>query len=387
MSARFPVGLLCAASAVALCSCGPASSPEKTTVPASPSLTATSGRATDTFPPTDVVGPAPTPTRAATLPPSDPLPGLVFTVVEADKGAVGPWLVEADGQSKQLSDKYLPALSPDRTQLLFTSYGDIWLSDFTTGKTRNLTKTRNDAEAFYQWWPAHPDLIVFLYKPNDSTAPLAGYLATTKPDGTNYLLLDEEVGSKSPPDLSPDGRSIAFDLNGRPWVYNFGAGKMPIFPKTFQEPFQAAVNPEWSPDSRQIAWQIHGLSGGANGSSATAVLSLDTMMVTLLHRYAAAEGNGTGYYHLAWSPSGEWLAAANPAELPEEGKISLWVMSPDGSEEVHLGPGSLPIWSPDGKMLVYSTEEGAFAVKAGEWNPFRVTLPETAQVIDWVDVE
>jgi Tol biopolymer transport system component len=87
---------------------------------------------------------------------------------------------------------------------------------------------------------------------------------------------------------------------------------------------------------------------------------------------------------LAWSPDGKWLAVANPGESD---KVSLWAMLPDGSEEHYIGSGDLPIWSPDGSMLVYSVSGSVFAVKTGEWIPAQVKLPESAQVIDWVKLD
>jgi Tol biopolymer transport system component len=75
---------------------------------------------------------------------------------------------------------------------------------------------------------------------------------------------------------------------------------------------------------------------------------------------------------------------ANPAERTDAGETTLWVIQPDGSEEVRLGAGDFPVWSPDGSTLAFQTKDGVFAVKPGNWLPFPVTLPDTARVIDWV---
>ncbi len=383
MSVRFPVWCPFLALAVALSGCGPTATPKEEIFSSHTQETAPRIAPTKAPPPTDVVGPAVTPT----IQPSAPMPGLVYLDADPEKGMVGPFLVDAGGQSVQLSDKPDPVLSPDRSQLLYSNNGDIWLLDFASGKTLNLTKTKDRVENYYQWWPAHPDLIIFHYQPVDDVGPAAGFLATIKPDGTNYLLLDEEVRSFSPAALSPDGQSIAYDRGGQPWIYNFSGGKMPIFPNSLREGFNIAINPEWSPSGRQIAWQLYGMPTVEEGGSATAILDLDLLTVSLLHRYTVAGGSGAGIYHLAWSPDGKWLAVANQSELEADGKISLWVMRPDGSEEYHLGPGDRPIWSPDGTVLLYSTDDGVCAVNSGEWMPYIVTLPKTARVIDWVKIE
>jgi WD40 repeat protein len=360
--------------ALALSACGPAATPAEETLSSNASPPAPTATATE------VVVPVVTPTIA----PAAPMPGLVYVDLDPATGMLGPYLVEADGQSVQLSDKPDPVLSPDRSQLLYSEGGDIWLLDLATEKTRNITRTKDRVERYYQWWPAHPDLIVFFYQSAANPGPGAGYLATIKPDGTNYLLLDEETGSLTPAGLSPDGQSIAYDRGGQPWVYNYSGGNMPIFPKTFPETFSSAVNPAWSPDGRKIAWQLFGLSGSSDGSSAVAILDLDMLTVSLLHRYPILAGGGIGDHQLAWSPDGEWLAAANQAEREADGKISLWVMRPDGGEEYHIGAGVRPVWNPDGTTLVFSTDDGTYAVNAGEWIPFAVTLPKTARVTDWV---
>ncbi len=382
MLTKSTAGCLFLVLAAALSACGSAPTPAGGKNPVLESLPASTVLPTETTTATDVVGPAVSPTPAV----AEPMPGLVYTAFVPEKGNLGPYLVEADGRSTQISDKPNPALSPDRTQVLYSEKNDIWILDLASGKARNLTKTGNRIEKFYQWWPAHPDLIVFQYQLAGEEGPGAGFLASMKPDGTNVLLLDEEAGSLSPAALSPDGQSIAYDRAGQPWVYNFSGGKMPIFPKSFTG-FHLAVNPAWAPDSRRVAWQLFGLPTAQDENSAIGILDLDALAVTELHRYPIIGGSGIGPDHLAWSPDGKWLAVANQGEIIEDGKISLWVMSPDGVEELHLGSGELPIWNPDGTILLYTDGNATFAVKAGEWVPFRVMLPEAARVIDWVKID
>jgi Tol biopolymer transport system component len=315
------------------------------------------------------------------------MPGLVYLRNGSGATNRGLWIVQANGQLKQLSTKSDPRLSPDQTQALYGDNGDIWLEDLATGKTANLTRTNDKVEADYQWWPARPGVIAFHYQPAGDIQPMAGYLATVKTDGTNYLVLDEEVGSNSPAALSADGQTIAYDRGGQPWVYNLTGGNMPILPKSFTEKFRIAVNPAWSPDSRKIAWQLFGDQAGEDGWSEVALLDLNTFGVTLLHRYIGHGGSDIGNYHLAWSPDGQWLAVANQAERTEDGKVSLWVMRTDGSEEHHIGGGDRPVWSPDGRTVAYYTKNGVYAVKVGDWNPFPIMLPGDALVIDWVTVK
>lgn len=328
---------------VMLTACGgtPTASPELLGSQSSP--TATAAAPTDTPPPTQASTPTAAPTVAVTLPPAAPLPGLVY--LRSGNGAEnqGLWIVKADGQLQQLSAKSNPRLSPDQKQVVYSENGDLWLTDLATGRNINLTRTNDKVETDYQWWPARPGIIVFHYQLKINIQPMAGYLATVKTDGMNYLVIDDQIGSTSPAALSPDGQSIAYDRAGVPWVYNFSGGNMPLPPKSFQEKFRIAANPVWSPDSRKIAWQLFGDQAGTDGWSAVAVFDWDTLQVTLLHRYTLLGGGDIGNYHLAWSPDGKWLAASDQAELAPDGKASLWVMRPDGSEEHHIGGGDRPV--------------------------------------------
>lgn len=382
MNHTFTARFLFPALVAVLSACGETATPPKTAVllPSADPPTTSSVTPTFSVSATDVVGRAITPT----IPPSAPMPGLVYTTLIQNRGMVGPWIVERNGQRKQLANKPNPELSPDRGRLVYSQDGDIWVLDILTGAEENLTSTYDLIEDNCQWWPARPGLIIFHYRPRGDNRTAAGFLARIESDGSNYYIIDGQTGADSQAALSPDGQSIAYDREGEPWIFTFGTGRMPIFPKSFPETFRIAADPAWSPDSRRIAWQLYGLSEGAGESSATAILNLDIMTVTLLHRFPLSSGSGVSSGHLAWSPDGKWLAMANPAERTDDGETTLWVLQPDGSEEVRLGAGDFPVWSPDGSALAFQNKNGVFAVKPGNWLPFPVTLPETARVIDWV---
>ena len=312
------------------------------------------------------------------------MPGLVYTLSDSGKGMMGPWIVERDGTLVQLANKPDPALSPDRGQLAYSRDGDIWVLDILTGVEKNLTNSYDVIEDRCQWWPARPGLIVFHYRIRGDDRYAAGYLARIQSDGTNYYIIDGQVGGHSRAALSPDGRSIVYDRDGKPWIFRFGEGRSEIPSASFPEHFGLAADPTWSPDSGRVAWLLYGLSEGSGDSTATAVLDLGGITAALLHRFPAADGNDAGSGHLAWSPDGAWLATANPSEKTDDGETTLWVMRPDGSEEIRLGAGDYPVWSPDGAMLVYQNREGVSAVKPGNWIPFTITLPASARVVDWI---
>jgi Tol biopolymer transport system component len=309
--------------------------------------------------------------------------GVVYTIGAGN----GLWLVGADGQTQLLSEQQYPTLSPDQQQILYSiSYdGEIWLSDLATGESRNLTNTPDRIEESFQWWPANPGVIVFSSRPADN---LGDYLATINVDGTDYRVLDEEIGSISPGAPSPDGQMIAFDRGGEPWLYRLDGGLEPIDFSAFGLASGKAGFPEWSPDGKMLAWKVY----SQDGTSGVAVLDLVQGKGVLLHPYTILGGSEM-FAELAWSPDGQWLAVANQAEIAGE-RVSLWAVRVDGSQEHYLGGrASSPAWSPDSRYLVYSqlpSNDSAFdasqtmLVEVGDWQPSVQDLPGGAQVEDWV---
>jgi hypothetical protein len=381
MSIKIRRFLLMPAVAILLSACGGTSTrgPELLSARNSPTSAAVS---TITPAPTQTSAPLPSPTVEVTLAPVTPFPGLVYSKADGTE----LWIVEADGTAKQLTAKPGARLSPDQSTILYVEYGDVWSSELNATKVLNLTRTNDKIECCAQWWPAHPGIVVFHFQYKNQNQPVAGYLAMVKTDGTNFLILDEDIGSMTPAALSPDGQSIAYDRAGQPWIYNFQGGSMPLFRKSAGLDFRVAVDPAWSPDGRKLAWQFYGDQAGTNGWSETDVLDLDSYQIAPLHRYTLHPDSPV-YSRLAWSPDGKWLAVAGEAELGQDGKVSLWILPPGGSDVHALGVGDQPVWSPDGTQLIYQSGGQNFGVKAGEWIPFPVTLPADSLVIDWVAVK
>ena len=336
---------------------------------------------------------------ATDTPASKFLPGLIYTI----DGQRGLWLVNANGQPRLLTDQVDAILSPDQqfvlhgiiSQIQCEPNGpvcadqDIGVTNIATGDSHNLTNTPDKIEGFFQWWPANPNLIVFNVKPE--WTPWTGYLATIDADGTNYHVIGSEIGSNTPAALSPDGQTIAYDRAGAPWLYRLNGGSQPIPLEPFGLTFNQATNPKWSPDGQMLAWSVYGDEPGTRGWSGIAVLNLPQQEGFLLHRHSI-QGFSEVYTQFAWSPDGKWLAVLDWAK-PE---ASVWVIRIDGSEEYHLGDAELPIWSPDGRQLVFSRlqpeanspyETKIMLVGVGEWQLHQLDLPRGARVKGWVTLQ
>src|SRR6185312_4945369 len=103
-------------------------------------------------------------------------------------------------------------------------------------------------------------------------------------------------------------------------------------------------------------------------------------------RFTTGPANADGP---AWSPDGRWLAFVSEREgevtskekQKKQGKPQIWVIPTDGGEARQLTfmehGASSPIWSPDGKHLLFSAQVGPADEETEEGKP----LPK-ARVID-----
>ena len=145
----------------------------------------------------------------------------------------------------------------------------------------------------------------------EAEGALEGYLYAMNADGTNRRLVMTVPGSRIiSPDLSPDGRSIAYGAAAKDapvsaiWTVSASGGKATqLTPSTVQ-----ATWPSWSPDGARIV-------------------------------YAAT--------------------------APGSDKLSLYIMNADGSGATVLracDPGcGTPVWTPDGARIVYTEFDGPVA--------------------------
>jgi TolB protein len=99
----------------------------------------------------------------------------------------------------------------------------------------------------------------------------------------------------------------------------------------------------------------------------------------------------------AWSPDGTRIAfAARP--YPESGSPSsynppwdVWIMNADGSAPERLTPGEAselnPVWSPEGTLLAYGSNEGpragVYVMEPDGSNPRVVILTDEGGVPPW----
>ncbi len=137
-----------------------------------------------------------------------------------------------------------------------------------------------------------------------------------------------ERGSWMSLDVSPDGRTIVFDLLGDVYTMPIEGGEATPFLTGL--PFQG--QPRYSPDGQRIAF-ISDASGGLNVWT-VAVDGSDTTQVT--------SGKDDLYTSPEWTPDGQYLVVSKTFS-PLGGAAKLWLYHVDG------GSGTALIRQPDGE--------------------------------------
>lgn len=167
------------------------------------------------------------------------------------------------------SDKILPRLSPDETQVAFTgldgatAHPEIWVASASGANPRRLTSTPPGPPSFtWSNFPRFsPDGTKLLYS---STASGTSQLWVMNGDGTHQRRLTSGFGPDYPdanaPNWSPEGDRIVFwagheGLYGDVWTMDaYGTRAVRL---THEPNPTSSDNPFWSPDGQQILFDTN----------------------------------------------------------------------------------------------------------------------------------
>ena len=222
---------------------------------------------------------------------------------------------------------------------------DVWIYDFKTEKTENLTNNPGAQDICPMWGP---DNKVYFLSDRDNRMNLYSIDLTSKETKqlTNFKDFDIKF-----PSIGKD--AVVFEQAGYIWRYDLATGQATPVPIEIKEDF-ASGRAQYLDASKHI--QSVNLS--PDGERAIVVARGDLFSVPAKHgNYRALTKTSNAHERDAvWSPDGKWIAY----NCDETGENELYVRSQDGKgqpQQVTKVADTYyyqPVWSPDSKKLLWS---------------------------------
>lgn len=149
------------------------------------------------------------------------------------------------------------------------------------------------------------------------------------------------------PDISPDGKTVAFSYLGDIWLVDAGGGSARLL--TMHEKHD--YNPIFSPDGKQIAF-----SSNRHGSYDVFVVSVQGGRPTRL-TFDSADDHPTG-----WSPDGKRILFASARGTDYPSRIDLYSVAVTGgfAHRVSAYEGREGVFSPKGDLIAYVRGPGSW---------------------------
>lgn len=241
--------------------------------------------------------------------------------------------------------EYWPRMSPNGTQLLFHTF-DTTKKD-ASGWSIVLIKIgaagRRLVAGPYANEPAwYPDGRNFVYQYLKMNKPI---FVRTPVGGVGMTFISPQAlgDTDSQPDVSPDGKRIAFHTNlGDSWqvcCVDADGGNFTVYTE--------GSSPRWHPDGQKLAFDRP-----VGKKSQCFVLDLTSGQVTQL------TGGDSDNGFPVWSPDGRWLVFNSD----RDGRKHLYAMRADGSQVTQLTSGgaqeSFPEWAQD-DLIYFCSDAGA----------------------------
>ena len=224
--------------------------------------------------------------------------------------------------------------APDGKKFAFamTPWSDIYTFTLGQSDSVNLTKTDKYFEMDPAWSP-NGKLIAFVSDRRQVKGTFTSDLYSMRPDGSGIKLLVECAGECHHPEWSPDGKQIVFQMDKDLYLVPAGGGK----PKPLVQGGGVNQFPAWSPDGEKIAFIR---SVAYDSPSFIYFVRPDGSELT------AITGKLSGPRQLSWSPDGKYLAFENFPPKGISGNISIQILELSTGVRTDWHFGYTPAWRP-----------------------------------------
>jgi tricorn protease len=221
---------------------------------------------------------------------------------------------------------------------------DVWIFDFKTGKTENLTN--NPAQDICPMWG--PDNRIYFISDRDGRMNLFSSDLTGKE--TKQLTTFKDYDIKFP-SIGKD--SIVFEQAGYIWRYDLASGQSAVVPIDVKEDLASGRSA-----LVDASKHVQSVSAAPDGQRVIAVARGDLFSVPGKDGTARnlTKTSNAHERDAVWSPDGKWIAYNSDAT----GENELYVRSQDGKgqpQQLTNGADTYyyqAIWSPDSKKLLWS---------------------------------
>ena len=165
-------------------------------------------------------------------------------------------------------------------------------------------------------------------------------------------------------DVSPDGRTIVFEVLGDLYILPITGGKA----QRITSGMALDTQPRFSPDGDRILF-VSDRSGSENLWTVELDKSIDdsTEASTASGLYAVTRGKDASYASPAWSPDGKYVVASKTDRFTWiDANHTLWIHLLDGEDGVELSANGAPIYGmgsafgPDGYLYMAHREPGGY---------------------------